>query len=600
MQIKVAHYIADWMSQNSIKHVFTVTGGGAMHLNDAFGNHPKLKCIYNHHEQASAIAAEGYYKTSGVLPAVCVTSGPGGTNAITGVIGAWLDSVPMFVISGQVKFECTIRSLPELNLRQFGDQEFNIIDTVKTATKYAVMVTEGKRIKYHLEKALFLATHGRPGPVWLDIPLNVQAEIIDTDQLDEYDSREDSSEIPAEITDETIDLIIEKIKKSKRPAIIAGGGIRLSKSKKQFDLMIDQLNIPVMTAWNSHDLIENSHPLYAGRPGTIGTRGGNFVFQNCDLLLVIGCRMNLRQIGYAWDNVAPGAYKIMVDIDSAELHKKSFKVDVPVHGDCKGFIDKIIKTDFRKDSPDNSRWIEWCNEINHKYSPVYDIVKTEKLNPYYFFYEMFKLLPEGQITITSNGASCVIPFQSAEIKKEQRLFTNSGCASMGYGLPAAIGGSVASEGEKVICLEGDGSIQMNIQELQTVIQNKLPLKLFVINNNGYHSIRQTQTNFFGSHFAGVDKNSGVSFPDFEKISGAYGFQYFRISNELEITEKISSIMKSDLPVFCEVVVDAGQPFVPKSSSKMMPDGKMVSAPLHDMYPFLSDSEMEKSNYSEKG
>ena len=600
MLIRVADYIADWLAENKIKHVFTITGGGAMHLNNAFGSHPGIKCIYNHHEQASAMAAEGYYKTSGKLPAVCVTSGPGGTNAITGAVGAWLDSVPMFIISGQVKFECTIKSSPDSRLRQFGDQEFNIIDTVKTLTKYAVMVTDANRIKYYLKKALFLALNGRPGPVWLDIPLDIQAATIDTQQLSEYTPEEDKAEAAPGIPNGIIDQVIEKIENSVKPAIIVGSGIRLSKAEMKFRQMVKNLNIPVMTAWNSHDLMEDSDRLYAGRPGTVGTRGGNFVFQNCDLMLVVGCRMNLRQIGYAWDKVAPHAYKIMVDIDKAELCKKSFKVDLSIHGDCADFIEKILERNYRKESPEQDNWIKWCREINSKYYPLNEIVKNKSLNPYVFFYKLFQMLPEGQVTITSNGSACVIPFQVAEIKKDQRLFTNSGCASMGYGLPAAIGGCISIGKEKVICIEGDGSIQMNIQELQTVIKHELPLKIFVINNNGYHSIRQTQANFFKSSFAGVDSDSGVSFPDFGKIARAYGLKYCRIKREIEIEKKVKETLKSSSPALCEVVVDIKQSFAPKSSSKIMPDGKMISAPLDDMYPFLTDDEMGNNKYRSLG
>ncbi len=596
MRIKLADYVAEWLTRKKIQHVFSVTGGGAMHLNNAFGNHPSLKCIYNHHEQASSMAAEGYYKTCGKLPVVCVTSGPGGTNAITGVMGAWLDSIPMFIISGQVRFDCTTKSSPDLGLRQFGDQEFNIVDTVKTITKYAVMITQANKIKYHLEKALFLTLNGRPGPVWLDIPLDIQAATIDTRKLLEYNSAEDKAEAAVEISKDLIDRVIEKIKTSEKPAIIAGSGIRLSQAEKKFKQMLKQLNIPVMTAWNSHDLIENADPLYAGRPGTIGTRGGNFVFQNSDLLLVLGCRMNLRQIGYAWNKVAPNAYKIMVDVDAAELNKKSFKADLPVHGDCKDFIEKIIETKYRKKFSRQNDWIEWCRNINSKYAPAKEILKTRKLNPYLFFSNFFQMLSEEQITITSNGSACVIPFQVAEIKKGQRLFTNSGCASMGYGLPAAIGGCIATGRKKVICIEGDGSIQMNIQELQTVIKNELPLKIFVINNNGYHSIRQTQYNFFNSKYTGIDSDSGVSFPDLGKISRAYGFKYSRIKNEREMEKKILAVMESDTPAFCEVLVDIACHFTPKSASKILPDGKMVSTALDDMYPFLSDKEMANNKY----
>lgn len=600
MRIKLADYIADWLTRKKIQHVFSVTGGGAMHLNNSFGNHPLLKCVYNHHEQAAAMAAEGYYKTCGKLPIVCVTSGPGGTNAITGVLGAWLDSIPMFIISGQVRSDCTIKSLPNLRLRQFGDQEFNIVDTVKTLTKYAATVTRAVEIKYHLEKALFLTLNGRPGPVWLDIPLDIQAAIIDTSKLYEYNPAEDKAPVALEISNDIIEQIIQKINMSERPAIIAGSGVRLSHSENKFKQMVKQLNIPVMTAWNSHDLIENANPLYAGRPGTIGTRGGNFVFQNSDLLLVLGCRMNLRQIGYTWDKVAPNAYKIMVDIDAAELNKNSFKVDMPVHGDCRDFIKKILNTKYRKKSSKLNSWIKWCRNINSKYDPGKEIFKTKKLNPYLFFYRFFQMLPENQITITSNGSACVIPFQIAEIKRGQRLFTNSGCASMGYGLPAAIGGCIAARPKKIICLEGDGSIQMNIQEIQTVVKNELPLKIFVINNNGYHSIRQTQSNFFNSRFVGVDNDSGISFPDLAKISRAYGIEYFRMRSEKEIEKKLSAVMESDMPALCEVFVDVACHFMPKSASKILPDGKMISTALDDMYPFLSDKEMANNKYQVSG
>lgn len=595
-KIRVADFIAGWFAQNGVKHIFTVTGGGAMHLNDAFGNHPGLKCIYNHHEQASAIAAEGYYKASGKLPAVCVTTGPGGTNALTGVLGAWLDSVPMIVISGQVKFECTIKSVPQLELRQLGDQEFNITDTVKTMTKYSFMVTDPKTIRYHLEKAVFIAKSGRPGPVWLDIPLDIQAAPVDPEELKPFIPDEDVSDNGG-LTGEKIEEIIKRIKDAKSPAIIAGAGVRLSGSADKFNEMVKQLNIPVMTAWNSHDLIQDSNPLYAGRPGTVGTRGGNFVFQNADLLLVIGCRMNLRQIGYAKNEIAPKAYKIMVDIDKAELQKKTFSVDMPVHCDCGQFIEKMLQAGFKKTSAEHDKWIKWCVDINLKYPVLRDIVKRKnKLNPYVFMDKLYKLLPEGRTTVTANGSACVISFQTAVIKAGQRLFTNSGCASMGYGLPAAIGACVAMEKKDTVCIEGDGSLQMNIQELQTVIQNKLPLKIFVLNNNGYLSIRQTQANFFNSRFAGIDSGSGLGFPNLSAIARAYGFKYFKIAGESAVDKNVKKILSVHVPVICEVVVDHEQNFVPKSSSKLLADGKMTSAPLHDMYPFLPEEEMNANVY----
>lgn len=600
MKIRLADYIADKLVEHGINHLFTVTGGGAMHLNDAFGNHQKLKCIYNHHEQACSIAAEGYYKASGKMPAVCVTTGPGGTNSLTGVLGAWLDFIPMLIISGQVKRECTIRALPELNLRQFGDQEFNIVDCVSSMTKYAIMVEDPLDISYHIEKALYIAKTGKPGPVWIDIPLDIQAAIIDTDKLKQYNPIEDNDLIPPTINDEMIKIVINKIQESSKPAIIVGGGIRLGNAKTEFDQFVKQINIPIMTAWNSHDLITDDNPLYAGRPGTIGTRGGNFVFQNCDLLLVIGCRMSLRQIGYVWDKLAPKAFKIMIDIDKNELMKRSFKVDLQIHGDCRDFLQKMITSDYRKESYEHECWKVWCKNINNKYSSLYDIVKTQKLNPYVFIDTLFEILPEDQLSIVSNGSACVIPFQTAKIKKGQRLFANGGCASMGYGLPAAIGGCISWGCKKTICIEGDGSIQMNIQELQTISYNKLPIVIFLINNNGYHSIRQTQSNFFKSRFAGVDVSSGLGFPDFGVIAKGYGLMYEKIDSELHMKETILKVLSTDSPILCEVVVDQNQGFVPKSSSKILPDGKMLSAPLEDMFPFLSENEMNANIFgSEK-
>jgi acetolactate synthase-1/2/3 large subunit len=596
MRIKLSDYLSNRLVEKGIRHVFTVSGGGAMHLNDSLGNNPGLISIYNHNEQACAVAAEGYYRASDKMPAVCVTTGPGGTNALTGVLGAWLDSIPMLVISGQVKFECTIRST-DIPLRQLGDQEYNIIDSARPMTKYACMVTEPNKIRYHLDKALYIATHGRPGPVWLDVPLNVQAAVIDTEDLIPYDPEEDAALQPPAVSEDTIDEVIRKLKESKMPAIIAGTGIKLSGGREIFDRTVHQLNIPVMTAWGNHDLMDDSDPLNAGRPGTVGTRGGNFVFQTCDLLLVLGCRMNLRQIGYVWDKIAPNAYKIMVDIDTAELKKATFKPDLPIHADVKEFMEKLAETGFSKQGAQHERWLDWCQNINRKYS--YDGFKSgepETINPYAFIRKLFSKLPENQQIVTSNGSACVVTFQAAEIKKGQRMFTNSGCASMGYGLPAALGACVGIGKKSTICLEGDGSIMMNIQELQTVIHNRLPLKIFILNNRGYHSIRQTQCNFFKERYVGVDQGSGVSFPDTEKLANAYGYDFYRITNEEGADSVIESILKNDRPLICEVHLSIDQNFEPKSSSKILPDGKMVSMPLEDMYPFLSDEEMEQNKF----
>lgn len=597
MQVKVSEYIASFMVEHNISDVFTVTGGGAMHLNDSLGNHPQLYSTYNHHEQACAIAAEAYARLTGRIALVCVTSGPGGTNAITGVMGGWVDSIPMFVISGQVKFSTTIAST-DVPLRQLGDQEFNIVDSVRCMTKYAVMVTEPDSIAYHLERALFLASHGRPGPVWLDIPLNVQGATIETDSLVHYDQAEDLTEIVTPPADDVYAQLIEKIKCASEPVILAGSGIRLSGQHSTFIKLLDHLHIPVVTAWNAHDALWDDHPLYCGRPGTIGTRGGNFVVQNSDLLISLGCRMNIRQISYNWENFAPNAYLVAVDIDKAELRKPTLSVDMPIHADLGDFLPGLLHAIQAGRKLGNNDWLAWCRDVNQKYPAVLPeyLKAASPVNPYIFMHSLSQHLDEGDVTITGNGSACVCSFQAMTVKKNQRLFTNSGCASMGYGLPAALGAAVARKGKRVICLDGDGSIQMNLQELQTIIHNKLNIKIFWLNNDGYHSIRQTQTNIFNSRFCGVNESSGISFPSAEKIANAYGFDFVRIDTVTTINDKIKQVLAAKAPVICEVLLDPAQGFEPKLSARILPDGSMVSPSLEDMYPFLTPEEMKLNTY----
>jgi len=599
MKQRVADYIADFFVSHCITDVFTVVGGGAMHLNDAFGHHPNLRCTYNHHEQACAIAAESYARYSGKIAAVCVTTGPGGTNAITGVLGGWLDSIPMLVVSGQVKYSTTISST-RVPLRQLGDQEFNIIDSIKPMTKFARMVNCPQDILYLLERAIFLAFHGRPGPVWLDIPLNVQSAIIETENLRHYSSEEDIAEIPPFFHLSQGQEIIEKIKGAKRPVILAGSAIRSSGARAEFFEFIEKMRIPVVTAWNAHDIIADNHPLYCGRPGIQGNRGGNFVVQNSDLLLILGCRLNIRQISYNWENFCPGAYKIMVDIDPAELIKPTLKVNFPVYADVKDVIQRLntIQADINNQ---HQKWLEWCRKINTSY-PVclkkyYETQTT--VNPYVFFHELFLRLEDDDAVVASNGSACVCSFQAAVIKENTRLFTNSGCAAMGYGLPAALGVAVARKGKRVICFEGDGSIQMNLQELQTVVYNKLNVKIFWLNNNGYHSIRQTQKNFFNPPLCGVSADNGVSFPEAERIADAYRVPFIKIESVRTIDESVEHALRTEGPVIVEVVIDPNQPFEPKLSSKRLADGSMVSATLEDMSPFLPDEEMNSIRQSVK-
>ncbi len=600
MKVRVADYIAEFLVSHGVTHNFMVTGGGAMQLDDALGHHKGLKNIYNHHEQGCAIAAEAYARVAGKIASVCVTSGPGGTNAITGVMGGWLDSIPMFIISGQVKRETTLWAVPELKLRQFGDQEFDIINSVSNMTKYAVMITNPEDIAYHLEKAWYLANSGRKGPVWLDIPLDVQGAKIDDESLRHFDLREEGLEEPVgEITEEDAKTILEKIEKAKAPLIFAGYGVRLSGAEELLLKLVDKLQIPVAVAWNSGDLVAYDNKYYAGSPSREGTRGSSFIVQSCDLIIVLGSRMNIRTITYNKRDFAKNAYKIMIDIDDQELSKPTFVPDMPVHADVKQAIGKLLDGAYVPQKI-HKPWVDWCRKMVEKYPaclPEYH--NTEKLlNPYVFVEQLFSKMNKSDVLTLGNGSACVMTFQGAKIKQGQRMFTNSGCASMGYGTPAALGAAVArmEENGRVICIDGDGSLMMNVQELETISYNKLNVKLFVLNNNGYHSIRQTQRNLFKPPLIGLDFETGVGFPCWEYLAKAFGFKYYETSNEADSTEIITEVLNSDGPVLCNVIVDPEQNFVPKLSSKVMPDGSIVSPSMDDMFPFLPRDEYEANHY----
>lgn len=600
MKIKVSDYIAQFLVDNNIQDIFTITGGGAMHLNDSFGHKEELHCTYNHHEQACAIAAEAYCRLTNKLPAVCVTSGPGGTNALTGVVCGWLDSIPMFILSGQVKRETTIHACPNVPLRQLGDQEFDITASVKNMTKYAQFVDIPEDIAYHLEKALYLCKEGRGGPVWLDIPLDVQAAIVESETLRHFDKGELAPSYP-KYDPAITSQIIQKVKESKRPVILAGTGVRLANAREEFIEMAERLQIPVVTAWNAHDVIWDEHPLYCGRPGTQGNRGGNFVVQNSDLLIVMGCRLNIRQISYSYQQFAKHAYKIIVEIDEAELHKPTVTADLPVHADLREVIASLLQSGFQNQKAEHKEWLEWCRNVNQKYPIVLPEYYEQKapLNPYVFLHQLSRNLAEDDVVVTSNGSACVMSFQAFEIKRRTRLFTNSGCATMGYGLPAALGEAVALKGRRVICIEGDGSLQMNIQELQTIIYNRLNIKLFILNNEGYHSMRQTQTNLFQGELVGVSDSNGVSFPDMSKIAPAYGYPYYRIDHLEQISDIVTKVLAADGPVICEIMIDKHQFFEPKLSSKVLPDGRIVSPEIDDLFPFLPRDEYESNKIADK-
>ena len=600
MKIRVADYIAELLADKGIDTLFTVVGGGAMHLNDGFGHNPKIKCIHNHHEQACSIAAEGYYRMSNKLPAVCVTTGPGGTNAITGVLGAYLDSIPMLIISGQVKYEMTVASTG-LDLRQLGDQEWDIVSTVNSMTKYAEMVVDANKIKYCIEKAIYLAMDGRPGPCWVDIPLDVQGAIIDTDDLIEFDPKELEANSVQEVTEDILDKVIEKIKTAKRPVIYAGSAIRTNDAYDSFLNVINKLQIPVVNAWNATDSIEYDNPLCVGCGGSFGDRPANFAVQNSDLILSLGCRLSTRQVSFAYDSWAREAYKIMVEIDPAEINKPTLNIDLPIQSDIKDFLEKFnayLEKEYSDYNFKNEDWIKQCNIWKEKY-PVCDKSKYEqkdKINVYAFLDTLSNCMKENDKIVVANGAACAC-IHGYKLKKGQRLVVNSGVASMGYDLPAAIGACFGIDQNDIICVCGDGSIQMNLQELQTIIHHKLPIKLFLINNDGYQSIRITQRSFFEQPFIGIGSDSGdISFPNMEKIAYAYGFKYNQCSDINKLKDTINNTLNTSEPIICEVFVDTEQSFEPKSASKKLPNGKMISAPLEDMKPFLDRKELEENMY----
>lgn len=636
MKIKLSNYIAKKLVELGINRGFSVTGGGAMHLNNGLGHQDGLTMTYNHHEQACAMAAEAYARINNQIAVVCVTTGPGGTNAITGVLGGWLDSIPMFILSGQVRYDWTAR-YSNVGIRAMGDQEFDICKSIECMTKYSEMVIEPMRIRYLIEKCMYLAMNGRPGPVWLDIPLDVQGAYIEEDELIGFDKENyeaggdgwasDSpyktdidektklnlKDIVEPVPDEVLKEIIEKIKSAKRPVFNAGNGIRIGNAHKEFLELIELLNIPVVVGWNSEDCLWVDHPLYAGRPGNFGDRPGNFTVQNSDLVLSVGSRLSLRQVGFNCKGWAREAFTIVNDIDKEELKKPTVHIDIPVHADCKVFMRQLIDMLKKEKTPvfeggEGLKGMSW-NETVKYWLKKYPVCRPEflenddskKANVYAFIKDIGDSAKENQITVVGNGSACVVGGHSYIIKKGQRFISNSAVASMGYDLPAAIGAYMANlDGKRfdkeLILITGDGSIQMNLQELQTIVHHKMDIKIFLINNEGYHSIRQTQNKFFGDKpLVGIGPDSGdLSFPDMGKLAGAYGITYFCAKTNSELEDAVSKTFKAVGPVICEAFVTKEQNFEPKSSGKQLADGRMVSPPLEDLTPFLSDEEMEEN------
>ncbi|WP_298082919.1 thiamine pyrophosphate-binding protein [uncultured Campylobacter sp.] len=587
--IKVSDFIAKFIAEHkdTAKTVFMVSGGGNMHLIDSLGKNENLEYVCNHHEQACAIAAEGYARVSNKIGIAYVTTGPGGTNAITGVYGAWVDSIPTMIISGQVKFQTTIASQPQLNLRQLGDQEVNIIDIVKPITKYAVMITDKNSIKFHLQKAVYEAKHGRPGPVWLDVPLDIQGAMVDEADLIEF-------EIPeATKFDTKIPQVLDALKVAKRPVIIVGNGVTLAGANEEFLKLIEILKIPVIGTFARYDIVRNDHELFFGRYGTIGNRAANFVVQNSDLIIAIGARLNIRAVSYNWEFFGREAKKILVDIDQNELNKKTIAADIKIKSDAKVFISDLRSA--LKDELDFGFWLEICKNYRKNYPTIEPFRQNVKewVDSYNFF-DVLSNHKRDLVYVFGNGTACVSSYQSLRLYENQKVVVNSGCASMGYDLPAAIGACFANGKKDTICVTGEGSLQMNIQELQTIIHNKLPIKIFVLNNAGYISIRNTQNNFFKGHKVGSDKDSGVSFPNIVKLAEVYGFEACRIENQLNLKGELEEILSKPGAVVCEIMLSPTEKMEPKLSSKIKPDGKMVSKPLEDMFPFLPREEFYKN------
>jgi acetolactate synthase-1/2/3 large subunit len=608
--MRVADYVVKVLADHGLKHVFLVTGGGAMHLNDAFTRNSQLKPICFHHEQACGMAADGYARLGGLPAVINVTTGPGAINALNGVFGAFTDSIPMVVIGGQVKTE-TIKGLHNPALRQLGDQEVDIISMVKPITKFAECVYDKNDIRYILEKAIYLVNSGRPGPVWVDIPGDIQGSQIEPETLRGFDPSEimvnplslfhdnERDCLRGAPLDEKVKELRLALENSERPVILAGTGVRISGQAKKFREEILRLGVPVATAFNAHDLLPFDHPLFAGKAGTVGDRAGNFAVQNADLVIVLGCRLNIRQISYNWQSFARQAKKVMVDVDRAEIEKPTLDIDLEIHADLRDFFasfDEVFKN-YRAPTR-HKEYVDWCIVRREKYPvtlPEY-YQKESPVNPYIFGEKLFEKLFDGDVVVTANATACVCMFQSAKINDGVRLFSNSGSASMGFDLPAAIGAEFAKARgkERVVCIAGDGSIMMNLQELQTIKEYQLPTKIFLLCNDGYHSIYQTQKNFFSDNVIGCGPGNGLSFPDFIKISSAFDIPVREVASHAGLDEAIQATLDADGVQICIVHLDKAQPFAPKLSSRRLPDGRMVTSPLEDMAPFLDREEL-KSN-----
>lgn len=597
--MRVADYIIAFVYERlKVETLFMVSGGGIMHLTDAIACHGKMRYVCSHNEQATTMEADGFAKATGGFGVALVTTGPGATNAITGVVGAWQDSTPLFVLSGQSKRQQTIQSTGMSTLRQFGVQEAHVLPMVESVTKYSVMLNNPLQVKYHLEKALYLASTGRPGPVWLDVPLDVQGAQIDPETLEGFDPvTESPQEICCDLNlVETIASVLSDLKAAKRPIIMAGHGVRIAKAVEQFTSLVEAINVPVVTPRMGIDLMASEHPLYVGRPGIKGDRAANFAVQNADLIIAIGTRLSINVTGHEYEKFARNAKILIVDVDEVEHKKPTIRIDKFIKCDALQFIDTLSIEARKAQVSKGSEWPARCRAWKANFPVVLEEYHQQisPINTYYFTDVLSSQMANDDIIVIDSGSSSYVVSQGIAIKKGQRYLASGGLGAMGYALPAALGASVARGGGRVICITGDGSLQMNMQELLTIAHEKLPVKIFIFNNHGYASIKTTQHNYFSDRYVGVDDKSGVALPDILKVAELYSIKGMRIESTDQIADCINEALAHQGPVLVDVVCSQDQLIIPTVFSKKRDDGTMVSLPLEDMYPFL-DREVFKAN-----
>jgi acetolactate synthase-1/2/3 large subunit len=585
--MKVSDFIVAQLAAFGLDTCFSVTGGGAMHLNDSFGENKDFNCVYVHHEQAASMAAEGYARISGKPAVVNVTTGPGAINSFNGVFGAYTDSIPMLIIAGQVRSDTISTNHQISNVRQLGDQELRSIMMVKEITKFSHQINEIDEVSSTLLEGIKQSISGRPGPVWIEIPVDIQGANIEADI---FYPQAIANKFEKLVEDDAIHNVLLRLRNSKRPLVLAGTGVQIANARNELIEFVEASNIPVVTAW-THDLIESSHRLNAGRAGTIGTRPGNFAVQNCDLLLVIGSRLNIRQVSYNWNSFAENSEIIWIDIDPLEFNKPFVKADLEIISDARLFLKRINTLNKVEDLPSFEEWANWCQDIKAKYEPkLSEYISTDTgINAYHLIPEIFKFAKQNTIFVCGNATACIVPFQVGLLSAGMRMFSNSGSASMGYDLPAAIGAAIADPTRPIVCFAGDGSIMMNIQELQTISNLNLNIKIVILDNDGYLSIKQTQTNFFG-HDHGASPKSGVTFPNFELLGNAFDIKTKSLRPGKNWRLDIENLLKEAGPIIIVAPLEVNQEFIPRLKSKSV-GGKILTPSLEDMFPHLPETEL---------